>query len=239
MFNKKNKVMKALFVILISVVLLTSCNKTKTADDSKQVPQKTMEENFKTSNPDAKDVSWETEGEFKEVEYTQNGVTKSIVYDAEGKVIETETEINVDQLPATILAYINDNYPDTEIEEAEKLENSEGNFFEVEIETTNDEEIELMFSSEGSFINEVIETETEEDDDEGEENEVEIDPTELPAAILEYIGQNYSDYALTEAEKEITEEGIFYEVELTSPDGEELDLIFDQDGNFIEIEVEE
>jgi len=38
---------------------------------------------------------------------------------------------------------------------------------------------------------------------------------------------------------ETTEEGVFYEVELITPGGEELDLVFDENGNFIEVEIED
>ncbi len=57
--------------------------------------------------------------------------------------------------------------------------------------------------------------------------------------MTKYVTQNYADYTITEAEKETTNEGVFFEVELKNADGEELDLVFDEAGNFIEIEVEE
>lgn len=229
--------MKNLVLILISCALVISCS-TNTKDSNEQVLKKSLEEDFKASNPDAKNISWEVEGDYKEVEYTENGIEKSILYDAEGKIIESEIEIEAEQLGETILTYIEENYPEAEIEEAEKVKNADGIFYEVEIETEDDQEIELLFSKDGSYIKEEIETddEGEEDDVEGEENEVEIDPSELPAAIVEYIDQNYPDYSITEAEKETSEDGTFFEVELTSPDGEEIDLVFDLDGNFLEIE---
>jgi len=230
--------------MLVLIAFITGCNKSKTVDDSNQVPQETAEKIFKSSNPNAMDVIWEQEGEFMEAEFTENGIEKSILYDVDGNVVETETAINTGQLPESIPVYINENYPGAEIEEAEKLENSEGTFFVVAIESENDEEMELLFGESGSFIEELIEMDDEGaggDDDEGdedggEENEVVIDVADLPDAVLEYVGQNYSDFTITEAEMETKQDGVFYEVELTGPDGEEVDLIFDQNWNFIGIE---
>lgn len=227
--------------MLIAVVFLTACNDLKTTDDSKKDPSNTTEDIFKSSTPNAKDIVWEQDGEHTEVEFTENGIEKSILYDSDNNVIQTETAINIDQLPEVVISYISENYAGSEIEEAESLENPEGSFFEVEIETANDEEIELLFSNDGNFIKEVIESDEEdegEEDDDGEENEVKVDPGDLPAAILEYISQNYGDYSLTEAEKETNKEGIFYEVEITSPDNKEVDLIFEENGTFIGLEEE-
>ncbi|MCD4745003.1 MAG: PepSY-like domain-containing protein [Bacteroidales bacterium] len=53
------------------------------------------------------------------------------------------------------------------------------------------------------------------------------------------LNQYHNDYTISEAEIAENQEGTFYEVELRSPDGKEIELIFDQDGNFIKIEVED
>ena len=101
------------------------------------------------------------------------------MYDAEGNVIQTETEISINKLPGTVISYIEENYPDAEIEEAEWIESQEGNFYEVEIEDGDDQEIELLFSENGNFIEEIIESDGDDDDDgeEGEEeSEIEIGP---------------------------------------------------------------
>jgi len=83
--------------------------------------------------------------------------------DENGKVIKTETEIDIDQLPEIALTYINENYPGYELEEVEKIESAKGTFLEVEIEHETDEEIELLFDFNGKFI-EVQEEEEEEED---------------------------------------------------------------------------
>ncbi len=235
--------MKITALLIITGLLLYSCNgpnKEKPQDQDQTNPAET---NFKSQYPDVTDVTWEQEGEFTEAEFEQNGIEISILYDADGNVIETETEIDVNQLPEIITTYISENYSGSEIEEVEKIESAKGNFFEVEIENENDQEVELLFDAVGNFVKEIIETDDEgEEDDEGEVeegNEVEIEISELPDGVTDYINQNYAGYTITEAEKETVEEGLFYEVELQSPDGEELDLIFDSEGNFVEIEVED
>jgi hypothetical protein len=95
---------------------LYSPHETQIPKANEQFTQKALEESFKTSNPGAKDVSGEMDGNLKVVEFTENGIKKSIVYDKDGKVVESETEISIDDLSGPILAYIGENYPEAEIE---------------------------------------------------------------------------------------------------------------------------
>ena len=163
--------MRAILLLLILIAVLSSCNNSETANKTEMVPQERTEKSFEISNPNAKDVSWEKDGEFVEVEFTENGIEKSILYNSEGNVVESETEIDVDQLPEAILLFIADNYPEAEIEEAETLENTEGSFFEVEIENQNEGETELLFSADGVFVKEVLEHDDDDEHEHGGEHE--------------------------------------------------------------------
>ncbi len=154
--------MKTTILLFIVSALLFSCNGPTKEKQENQDQTNPTEANFKSQYPDAKDVEWEVEGEYTEAEFMQDGMEISILYDKEGNVIETETVIDVSQLPESVVIYIAENYPESEIEEAEKIESAKGNFFEVEIENENDEEIELLFDADGNFVEEVIEV-----DDEG------------------------------------------------------------------------
>ena len=72
----------------------------------------------------------------------------------------------------------------------------------------------------------------EDDDyDEDQDEESYIAPSELPAAILDYLSINYPNIAIDEAE---LEDGI-YEIELVNG----LELEFDINGNFLSVEIDD
>ena len=72
----------------------------------------------------------------------------------------------------------------------------------------------------------------EDDDyDEDQDEESYIVPSELPAAILDYLSINYPNIAIDEAE---LEDGI-YEIELVNG----LELEFDINGNFLSVEIDD
>lgn len=148
-----------IFFIIASFFLITSCSKDSDELKSSDIP-KAVEENFNNEYPNSQNAEWEKEGDYYEVEFETGGVEKTVVYDKNGSVISTEIEIAISKLPATITNYINKNHSDYTIEEAEREENKEGIFYEVELEK-EDDEIELIFNSEGKFIN----AEQEDDDD--------------------------------------------------------------------------
>lgn len=234
--------MKITTILIVLSILMFSCNQPTNEKQDDLSKTNSPEASFKADYPDVKDYEWEEEAEYKEVEFEYDGLEVSVLYDKEGNFIQKEIEMAVSELPEVITTYITENYPKAEVEEAETLESKEGNFFEVEIENENDEEVELIFDSDGNFLKEIIELEDEskEDDNEGEEeNEVEIEISALPQTVTDYINQNYANHTILEAEQETTEEGVFYEVELQTPEGSELDLIFDSEGNFLNEEVED
>ncbi|GAB2762285.1 PepSY-like domain-containing protein [Salinimicrobium soli] len=128
-----------------------------------------------------------------------------------------DEDIDPSALPQNILDFINKYYPGATIEEAE-LENN-GHY---EIELSND--VELIFDGNGNFLGQA---QDENDDDQGE-NEEDIDPSQLPQAILDYIALNYAGTVIIEAEMD--DDG--YEVTLNNG----VELEFDQQGNFLSAE---
>ena len=124
--------------------------------------------------------------------------------------------------PVAIDEYVTQNYPDATIEEVTLLD--DGNY-EALLTTGT----ELLFDATGLFIEEVVEDEM---GDGEEEEEEDMEVTEYPAAIDEYVALNYPDAMIDGVELE--EDGS-YEVELDN----EVELLFDADGNFLEEEIEE
>ncbi|MBK9985150.1 MAG: PepSY-like domain-containing protein [Saprospiraceae bacterium] len=69
-----------------------------------------------------------------------------------------------------------------------------------------------------------------------ESSEVEINVTDLPAAVTSYVKANYAAYKLTEAAKMTDAKNVVtYEAEVKK-DGKSMDLIFDSTGKFIKQE---
>lgn len=157
-----------------------------------------------------------------------------LVFDAEGNFIEEverkergereREEVDEEDLPEAVLDYLEENYPDEEIEEIHF--NDRRQVYVVELEN----DIILIFDAEGNFL------ERREDDEDGnrhgdrdhdDEHGNEIDPSELPQAILDYLSQNYPNEAIEEAY--YNEEREVYKVELAN----DTYVFFDVEGNFI------
>ena len=197
-----------------------------------------LEETFRKQNPEAKEVEWSKEGEYFEVEFEADGIEKEIVYDAEGNIIETETAIAVSELSSTITTYISENYNGYNIEEAEKVENSKGVFYEVELEN-NDTEVELLFDNSGNFVEEEIEDEDDDEEDGDDENEREINPEDLSEGIKNAIQADYPNAELLEADEVTQKDGkITYDVEIKY-NNEVIELMYDTDANFLGIETDD
>lgn len=149
-----------------------------------------------------------------------------LIFNAQGSFLGVDDDneddfgdehIQPSDLPQNILDFITANYPDSSIEEAE-LENN-GNY-EVKLENG----VELIFDGDGNFLGQARD---ENEDDQGEDHE-DINPSDLPQLILDYITENYPDNSIIEAEMD--EEG--YEITLNNG----VELKFDQQGNFISSE---
>lgn len=146
---------KSMFIAAGIMISLAACaQKMKEAD----VPS-AVKDAFKKAHSDAKEVKWEMEGANFEAEFEIGEVDQSAVYDTSGKLIETEVEIKVEELPAGVRDYISKNYKDAKIKEATKITDAKGTVtYEAEI-----KDRDLIFDSNGKFIKE--EKDTHEDKD--------------------------------------------------------------------------
>ncbi len=162
--------------------------------------EKEDNENFEIKLSDGTELIFNSQGEFLGIDNDENEFG--------------DEDIDPANLPQNILDFISNKYPGVTIEGAE-LENN-GNY---EVELEND--VELIFDGDGNFLGQA---QDENEDDQGEDEE-DIDPSELPQIILDYIAENYPDNTIIEAEME--EEG--YEVTLNNG----VELKFDEQGNFL------
>lgn len=156
-----------------------------------------------------------------------------VIFDADGNFIEAFekdkrnrkdhenwTEVDVATLPQSILDYVSANHPHSEIVIAGINEDGE---YGVVL----DSEVILIFDSEGNFLKELDEDDFGRDHDDDYNDWKEVDASELPQAILDYIANNYPDDEIEIAG--INEDGE-YGVVLSS----DIILLFDSEGNFLE-----
>jgi hypothetical protein len=81
-----------------------------------------------------KKVDWEKEGEDYEAEFEYNGSELSVLYAADGKLKQIETEIEKSAVPKSIVTYCDKNFMGLKITEASKIKDLAGNMtYEVEL----------------------------------------------------------------------------------------------------------
>jgi len=133
------------------------------------VPKKVQNE-FTKLYPKVTDVKWskESKKEF-EAEFKENGNSISVVINNEGKLLETETKIDIKDLPKAVEPLVTKKYKGYKITEAAKIIDVKGILtFEAEI-TKGNEKKDLIFDKNGKILVKKMEKseneETEEDDE--------------------------------------------------------------------------
>jgi hypothetical protein len=136
----------ALMTVAVMITSLTFAQKLKEKDVP--TPVKTA---FQKNFPQAKVEKWEKEGVNFEAEFELNKTEQSVVFDEKGNLLETEIEIELNQLPKGVLEYVIANYKGQNVKEAAKITDSKGNLtYEAEITG-----MDILFDSNGNFIKEI------------------------------------------------------------------------------------
>lgn len=239
------------------LMLCISCNKIDAPGDPgdrsndgteqtlnvKDVPSGIVEK-FNSLYPDVKPVKWKKEGNTFEAKFKYKGCKTDVVFDTKGNVIETETDISINDLPLSVSDAINNNYAGMTAEEAEKVVKDNGIFYEVELEG-NGIEKEILFDSAGNLIEEETEDENDEtdeaeddDNDDGEcddydENEVEINPDDLPQNVKDNLNSQFPGAEILEADKITHENGsVSFDVEIKT-NGEVIEVMYNNEGKYL------
>ncbi len=145
-----------IFIVALSLgVGFANAQKVKEAD----VPA-AVKDGFKKQFPASKVEGWEKEGGNYEAEFDQNKVEASALFDASGKLLETEVEIKVSELPKAVTDYMNKNVPGKKIKEASKITDAAGKIsYEAEA-----GEADYIFDANGGFVKKEVEKEDDKDD---------------------------------------------------------------------------
>ncbi|HEY3369312.1 MAG TPA: PepSY-like domain-containing protein [Prolixibacteraceae bacterium] len=142
--------MKKLMVLFICIVFVLGVSATNQKEEKIPAAAKT---GFAAKFPMAQKVKWSVEkpGEY-EAEYKQNGVESSILMDAKGNVLETESEIKEGELPQAVKAVIAKDFAGYKLDEIEKAVDAKGaTTFEMEAVKGKDQ-LEISFDSNGKLL---------------------------------------------------------------------------------------
>ena len=141
--------MKRLMLFSLLVVIIQNVSGQKIS--ASKVPANVMSA-FKNQYPDIKSATWELEDGNFEANFKRNGTSTSVLYDKNGIMEETEVDIKVSELPASVGTYVNSHYK-SKIKEASKITKQNG---EVNYEATL-KKTEVIFDGNGNFLKEIKE----------------------------------------------------------------------------------
>lgn len=137
--------MKKLIFLLAAMASVSFANAQKVSD--KEVPA-VVKSALHTAYPNAKELKWEKEKGNYEVGFKMEKTDYSVLMDASGGILETETGISMDKLPANAKAYVAKNYAGQKIKEVAKIADNKGVVtYEVEVKGKD-----LIFDNAGEFL---------------------------------------------------------------------------------------
>ncbi len=192
--------MKTLFVLLIGLFFIFSCKSPNTT----KVPEQ-VQKQLKTLYPKAEEVEWDKEDANFEANFEVDDVEMSVIFDAKGKVVETETEIEKDALPVAVQDALAEDFSGYDIEEAAKIERDGKTTFEAQVEK-DETKLDAIYNADGTLLKKVEKQEKDEksekaesgEKEENEKNEHEKSETEegwqqsfnVDKSALKNIGEN-------------------------------------------------
>ena len=96
-------------------------------------------------------VTWEKEDGKYEASFKQNGNAISAMFEPNGTFTESEVDIKVAELPATVLAYVKEHYKGKTIKEGAKITKADGTVnYEAEVNGKD-----VIFDASGKFLKEM------------------------------------------------------------------------------------
>lgn len=137
--------MKKSVIIVVTLVLSTIAFAQKV--QATKVPE-IVTKSLISKYPNAKNVKWDKEENNYEASFENNKTENSVLFNSNGKIIETEVEISTAQLPKSILSYLSKNYKDQKVKEAAKIISEKGIVtYEAEIKGKD-----LLFDENGKLL---------------------------------------------------------------------------------------
>ncbi len=117
---------------------------------SKDVPE-AVKAAFQKEFPGVKGTKWDKEESNFEASFNNNKSDQSVVFDAEGNILEIEVEIKLSELPKGVMEYVTSTYPGKKIKEVAKITDAQKTVtYEVEVSG-----MDVIFNEQGKFIKEI------------------------------------------------------------------------------------
>ncbi len=135
-----------MMAVLIASIAFSACAQKL---DASKVPAKvraSMARQYPNVN-----AKWEMEDGKYEANFKQGGNVMSAMFEVGGTFTESEMDIKVTDLPATVLAYVNEHYKGKSIKEAAKITMANGTVnYEAEVDGRD-----VIFDANGKFLKDV------------------------------------------------------------------------------------
>lgn len=133
-------------VTVFTLILLTGC--VSAQKEKKEPVPEAVKTAFEQQYPAIKDVDWEKEGSNYEAEFETGDVETSVVYTANGVLVETETALAAAALPQAVTDYVSANFKGEKIKEAAKIVAADGTIsYEAEVKGKD-----LIFDANGNYV---------------------------------------------------------------------------------------
>lgn len=147
------------WIAILSLGFATNLATAQTVKEA-EVPEavkKTQQQNF----PGVKVEKWEKENGNFESEFHIKKIETSAIYEANGTLIATETEIKPSELPKAVTDYVTKNMAGKKVKEAAKIIDATGGMsYEAEIDN-----VDYIFDSNGTLLKKEVENDKDDDDD--------------------------------------------------------------------------
>jgi hypothetical protein len=136
-------------MIIVTVMILSACNSRHIAAD--KVPS-IVRNSLLANYPAVQKVDWEKFKNYYEVEADLNDTTElTLQINPAGTIIMRKQDLAVDQLPAPVTAYINNNYTSYGVDDVEQLEKDSKIYFQVELNAKGKKDVTLVFAQDGTL----------------------------------------------------------------------------------------
>lgn len=185
---------KLLFLLtaLLSLGAMTGCDDD---DRSVQVPE-AVKGSFDGMFPGATRVEWSARGGYLVAEFINAGTDTQAWFAADGNWRMTEEDLTYDQLPEAVkTAFKTGEYGAWRVDDVDKLlRDGLETVYVIEVED-REREYDLVYSEAGVLLRAIADTDGDDDNDD-------LLPSELPAAVTDYIRQHYPQARLVDIERE-------------------------------------